>query len=124
MTPEGRFVGRRLETTMTAKLPPLLADFFAATNAHDVDSMSSAFSEEAVVHDEGGDHRGVLAIRAWMTKTLEAYDYEVEPLELRLTGSEAVVRVLLRGRFPGSPITVAHHFTLSGGTIARLEIRP
>lgn len=107
---------------MTAKLTRLLADYFAATNAHDVEAMSSAFTEDAVVHDEGRDHRGLAAIRGWMKETIDKYDYQVEPLDLSSSASKAVVLVSLRGKFPGSPITLQYDFTLSGQKVARLEI--
>ena len=107
---------------MTAKLPRVLADYFAATNAHDVGVMIAAFTEDATVHDEGRDHVGVAAIRAWMNETIEKYDYKVEPLESSRSGSRAVVLVSLRGKFPGSPITLQYAFTLAGPKIVRLEI--
>jgi hypothetical protein len=107
---------------MTAKLPRVLAEYFAATNAHDVGAMNAAFAEDATVHDEGRDHVGVSAIRTWMEETIEKYDYKVEPIESSRNGSSAVVLVSLRGKFPGSPITLQYAFTLSGERIARLEI--
>ena len=107
---------------MTAKLPRVLAEYFAATNAHDVEGMIAAFTEDAMVHDEGRDHVGVAAIRAWMKETIEKYDYKVEPIESSRNGSSAVVLVSLRGKFPGSPITLQYAFTLSGERVARLEI--
>jgi hypothetical protein len=107
---------------MTAKLPRVLADYFAATNAHDVGAMIASFTEDATVHDEGRDHVGVSAIRAWMKETIEKYDYKVEPIESSRNGSSAVVLVSLRGKFPGSPITLQYAFTLSGERVARLEI--
>ena len=107
---------------MTATLPRLLADYFAATNAHDVAAMSAAFSEDATVHDEGRDHRGLAAIRAWMEETIQKYDYQVDPLESSRTGNKAVVLVSLHGPFPGSPITLQYAFTLEGQMISRLEI--
>jgi len=107
---------------MTAKLPRVLADYFAATNAHDVGAMIAAFTEDATVHDEGRDHVGVSAIRAWMKETIEKYDYKVEPIESSRNGSSGVVLVSLRGKFPGSPITLQYAFTLSGERITRLEI--
>jgi len=108
---------------MTAKLPWVLADYFAATNAHDVGAMIAAFREDATVHDEGRDYVGVAAIRAWMKETIEKYDYKVELIESSRNGSSAVVLISLRGKFPGSPITLQYAFTLSGERVARLEIR-
>jgi len=107
---------------MTAKLPRVLAEYFAATNAHDVEAMIAAFTEDATVHDEGRDHVGVSAIRAWMKETIEKYDYKVEPIESSRNGSSAVVLVSLRGKFPGSPITLQYAFVLSGERVAHLEI--
>ena len=107
---------------MTAKLPRPLADYFAATNAHDVAAMSAAFSEDATVHDEGRDHHGLAAIRGWMKETIEKYDYRVDPLDSSRTGKKAVVLVSLRGTFPGSPVTLQYAFTLEGQKISRLEI--
>ena len=107
---------------MTAELPRVVADYFAATNAHEVDAMSAAFTEDATVRDERREHTGAAAIRAWMEETIEKYDYEVEPIESSRNGSSAVVLVSLRGKFPGSPITLRYTFALSGERIARLEI--
>jgi hypothetical protein len=107
---------------MTANLPRVLADYFTATNAHDVDAMITAFAEDATVHDEGRDHAGVAAIRAWMKETIGKYDYKVEPVESSWSGSRAVVLVSIRGNFPGSPITLQYAFTLAGQKIAHLEI--
>ena len=107
---------------MTANLPRVLSDYFTATNAHDVGAMIAAFAEDATVHDEGRDHAGAVAIRAWMQETIEKYDYEAEPIESSRSGSRAVVLVSLRGKFPGSPISLQYAFTLAGQKITRLEI--
>jgi hypothetical protein len=42
---------------MTEKAARVLADYFAATNAHDIAAMSAAFTGEATVHDEGRAHQ-------------------------------------------------------------------
>ena len=107
---------------MTVKLPRLLADYFAATDARDVAPMSAVFSENATVHDEGREHHGQAAIRAWMKETIEKYDYQVDPLESSRTGKKVVVLVSLRGTFPGSPLTLQYDFTLEGQKVSRLEI--
>jgi hypothetical protein len=84
--------------------------------------MSAAFSEDATVHDEGGDNHGLAAIRAWMKETIEKYNYQADPLDSSRAGRKAVVLVSLRGTFPGSPITLPYTFTLEGQKISRLEI--
>jgi ketosteroid isomerase-like protein len=107
---------------MTAKLPRLLADYFAASNAHDITAMSAVFSENATVHDESRDHHGLAAIRGWMKETIEKYNYQVEPLDSSRTGKTVVVLVSLRGTFPGRRITLQYGFTLEGQKVSRLEI--
>jgi hypothetical protein len=57
-----------------------------------------------------------------MKKTIEKYDYQVEPLESSRVGHETVVLVSIRGEFPGSPITVHYEFVFESQKIARLEI--
>src|SRR5258708_40154796 len=104
---------------MTAKLPRVLADYFAATNVHDVGAMIAAFTEDATVHDEGRDHVGVSAIRGWMKETIEKYDYKVEPIESSRNGSSAGVLVSLRGEFPGRPLPLQYAFTLPGEGVPR-----
>ena len=87
---------------MTATQPQLLADYFVATNAHDVAAMSAFFSEDAVVHDEGRDHRGLAAIRAWMEETIKKYDYQVDPLESSRTARRPSCSSRCAGPFPGA----------------------
>jgi len=107
---------------MTARLPRAVADYFKATNAHDVATMSAAFTTDSVVRDEGREHRGLDAIRGWMNETIEKYDYRVDPIESSRMGQETVVIVSIRGKFPGSPISVPYEFTIEGQKIARMEI--
>jgi hypothetical protein len=107
---------------MRTKLSPMLASYFVATNAHDVDGMIFGFAEDAVVKDEGRQHRGRVAIRDWMRETIEKYDFKASPIESSRTGSKTVVLVSLSGKFPGSPITIQYEFTVEAQKIVGLEI--
>lgn len=107
---------------MTARLPQAVADYFKATNAHDVAAMSAAFTMDSVVRDEGREHSGLDAIRAWMKETIEKYEYNVDPIESSRMGHTIVVLVSIRGKFPGSPISVPYEFTIEGRKIVRMEI--
>jgi ketosteroid isomerase-like protein len=107
---------------MPATLSPMLADYFAAANAHDVAAMIASFADASIVEDEGRQHHGLVAIRAWMKETIDKYDFKVDPIESSRKGDTTCVLVSLSGRFPGSPITLEHAFTLDGQKIARLEI--
>lgn len=107
---------------MITDLPHPLAEYFTATNTHDVAAMSAAFMEDAVVKDEGRDHHGLAAIRGWMKETIEKYQYQVEPIESSRIGEKTEVLVSIRGTFPDSPITLRYEFRIDGQKIARLEI--
>jgi hypothetical protein len=107
---------------MSKKLQRPLAEYFAAANAHDIGAMSAAFTENAVVKDEGREHHGLDAIRAWMKETIEKYDFQVEPIESSRLGRTTTVLVSIRGKFPGSPITLQYELTVEGQKISHLEI--
>ena len=107
---------------MTTGLEPALVHYFAAINEHDVAEIVAAFAEEAVVRDEGQEHRGLAAIRSWIEATLGKYDYRVDPIDSSRMGAKTVVRVSVYGGFSGSPITLRYEFTVDRQKIARLEI--
>ena len=46
---------------MTPQMHTTLERYFAATNRHDVAGMIADFADDAVVKDEGHEHRGVPA---------------------------------------------------------------
>ena len=55
---------------MTAKLPTVIAEYFAAANTDGAaDRVAACFTEEAVVRDEGGTYRGREAIRGPQVRT-------------------------------------------------------
>jgi hypothetical protein len=58
---------------MSNPLPPPLAAYYEAKNRHDTDAMLAPFAEDAVVRDEGQEHRGRAAIRTWMEHTIRKY---------------------------------------------------
>ncbi len=107
---------------MSVKLSPTLATYFAATNQHDVTGMLAVFSDAAVVKDEGQEHRGLGAIRDWMTETIAKYDFKVEPTAVAEANTATVVTGRVSGTFPGSPVSLRYTFTLHEERIARLEI--
>ena len=108
---------------MATDLPDNLLQYFAAQNAHDVDSMVARFAPEAEVKDEGRTYAGRDAIREWMRETSAKYHVSVEPLST--TEKDDVLTVVARvaGNFPGSPANLTYDFVLDrAGLIQRLEI--
>lgn len=107
---------------MHIELPMPLARFFAATNRHDASSLTADLTDDAVVQDEGRQHHGVPAIRAWASDTFHKYEFTVQPTGVARAGDEVAVKVEVAGAFPGSPIALTYRFELAGQRIARLEI--
>ena len=107
---------------MGPELPDILTRYFAAQNAHDIEAMTDCFAVDAHVHDEGEDHRGRAAIRAWIKETSEKYRVEVEPLELRREADLTVIVARVSGNFPGSPADLTFRFGLADGRVATLAV--
>jgi hypothetical protein len=107
-------------------LPRPIAAYFAAANTHDSDATAACFVDGAVVHDEGREMRGYVAIRAWKEQTDAKYRPRFHVTDAvadaaRVDG-RTIVTVQVAGDFPGSPIVLHFAFTLAGEKIALLEI--
>ena|SRR5882762_8309502 len=107
---------------MSLNLPTPLSNYFEAQNAHDVDAMLSAFSEEASVRDEGQDMIGRVAIREWMDETTRKYRVTVTPTGVSQVDGRAIVTARVSGTFPGSPVELRYHFAIVSEKISSLEI--
>ena len=104
------------------KLPPLIQHYIDASNAHDVKSILGCFADDAVVRDENATHRGKIDIGHWITTTIEKYKFQFKPLSLQERDNETVVSVEVSGTFPGSPISLDYHFTITSNKIISLTI--
>jgi ketosteroid isomerase-like protein len=104
------------------KLPPLIQNYIAASNAHDVKSILACFSDDAVVRDENAAHRGKIEIEHWITTTIEKYKFQFKPLGASNGDVEPIVTVEVSGTFPGSPVTLAYHFKIDNDSISSLSI--
>jgi ketosteroid isomerase-like protein len=107
---------------MTPEMHTTLERYFAATHRHDVAGMIADFADDAVVKDEGHEHRGVPAIREWMKETIRKYEFKAEPTRVARENDRTAVSVTVSGDFPGSPIALTYLFELVGQKIVRLEI--
>jgi hypothetical protein len=107
---------------MNTRMHSTLEHYFAATNRHEVAAMVADFAADAIVQDEGREHRGVPAIREWMTQTIRKYKFKAEPTSVARENDRTAVGVTVSGDFPGSPIALTYWFELEGQKIARLEI--
>ena len=107
---------------MMTALPDIIAAYFRAKNAHDIAAMSACFAENAIVHDEEQELRGIAAIENWMVSTTAKYQDTVDITHFDIQNGETIVTGQVSGNFPGSPIELQFHFILEGNKIVNLKI--
>ena len=107
---------------MRTKMPDVIDAFIQASNCRDADRFGSLFSEDAIVHDEGQEYRGLVAIRKWLVSTVKKYAFTLTPIDFLQEKHETVLRVKMEGDFPGSPLSARFRFVLREGKTARLDI--
>jgi len=108
---------------MSLELPKPVATYLAAVKARDAEMLALCFADDAVVHDEDRDHRGLDAIKSWKQETDAKYRYVAEPLDASVDGNIVRLHVRLTGDFPGSPVELDYLFTLANDKITSLEIQ-
>jgi hypothetical protein len=91
-------------------------------SAQDMEMFALCFTDDALVHDEGRDYKGLDAIKAWKKETQTKYKYVIEPLDASVNGNTVKLRARLTGDFPGSPVDLDFTFMLANDKIASLEI--
>ena len=107
---------------MSLTLPKPVTNYLAAVEAKDTDLLALCFANDAGVHDEGRDYRGLDSIRSWKQETQTKYKYVMKPLDALVSGETVKLRVRLTGDFPGSPVDIEYTFTLANDKITSLEI--
>ncbi len=107
---------------MLLKLPQPVVHYLAADKAHDTGMFALCFTDDALVHDEVRDYRGIDAITAWKKETQTKYKYVIKPLDASVSENAVKLRARLTGDFPGSPADLDFTFTLANDKIASLEI--
>ena len=60
---------------MAIRLPRIIEKYVDASNKHEVKSILSCFSDDAVVRDEEKEFRGKEMIEGWIVKTIEKYKF-------------------------------------------------
>jgi hypothetical protein len=100
----------------------LIHRYFELAVLPDRDDYFAQFTDDAVVEDEGEEHRGISAIRAWRT-SVPLVTYTVKTIEQTAAGY--VSRATVAGDFPGSPVDLTFTYTFADDDrIAFLAIRP
>jgi hypothetical protein len=107
---------------MPITLPRIIQRYIDASNAHNVQSILACFADDATVRDEKTTHRGKIDIERWLVATIEKYKFQFKPLSSQQHDNETIVSVEVSGTFPGSPISLDYHFTITNNKIASLII--
>jgi|SRR5579864_2956366 len=107
---------------MPLDLPKPIVTYLDAVRKGDADLFDLCFANDANVHDENRDYRGLDAIKAWKREAEAKYQYTAEPLDANVDGKAVRVHLRLTGDFPGSPIELDYEFMLENGKIASLVI--
>jgi hypothetical protein len=115
-------------------VPTVISTYLAAKLGSEVDTILDCFTDDALVHDEGQDHLGRVAIRAWLGelaskytltyRVLGAHRWPATAPPTTAPTTSAALRVEVAGNFPGSPVVLHQHFSLAGDRIAALTICP
>ncbi|HET9378621.1 MAG TPA: nuclear transport factor 2 family protein [Chthoniobacterales bacterium] len=108
---------------MSLKLPKPVAIYLAAEQAKNIDMLALCFADDAIVHDEGRDYRGLDAIKSWKQAADIKYRYVAEPLSASIGEKTVTLLIRLTGDFPGSPVELDYTFTLANDKIASLIIQ-
>ncbi|CAM3630724.1 nuclear transport factor 2 family protein [Paracoccus nototheniae] len=95
------------------QLPHPIQTYFTARAPQDGDALAAVFAPDAIVHDEGHDHRGPQAIRDWWLAAKATYRHHADPIDLAQAGGKTVVRATVTGDFPGSPAVLTFTFGLA-----------
>jgi hypothetical protein len=103
-------------------LPPVIQSYIAASNAHDVKAIMDCFAADSVVRDENAMRHGKTEIRRWATETIQKYKFQFKALSADERDAETILSVEVSGSFPGSPVTLDHHFTIANDKIQSLTI--
>jgi NAD(P)-dependent dehydrogenase (short-subunit alcohol dehydrogenase family) len=107
---------------MPVRLHATIAKYFQAANRDDADAVAACFTAAAHVRDEGRDHTGREAVRAWAHEARRRYRFHAEPRSLEPEPDGGTVTAHLTGDFPGAPADLRYAFRLEGGQIADLAI--
>jgi hypothetical protein len=117
----------RSEGTETSwdELPTAITTYLAAHQTRDVETVIGAYTEDAVVTDEGRTYRGRDEIRNWLENAASEYTYTTEFAgATRIGAARFDVVQHLEGNFPGGVVDLHFRFTLDGTSISRLVIEP
>ncbi len=102
-------------------VPQIIERYFRQAVNPDREQYFALFADDATVEDEGEEHHGIDAIRAWRV-SIPKVSYTITGLE-QIEGATVIVAEV-SGDFPGSPVSLTFRFEdYDAGHIRTLRIR-
>lgn len=104
-------------------LPEVISRYLDAHRVRDAATALTAFTDDAVVTDDGKTLRGTAAIADWLENSSSEYTYTTELIGAERVDADHYVAVQhLEGDFPGGTVDLNFRFTLRDGLVERLVI--
>ena len=116
--------GRRLGLHLGMSKDDAVTRYVQAKQQGDVEAAVACFALDAVVRDDGREHVGIDAVRAWMEDISSTFDLTYEVVAVEHEGTSTAAQVAVAGNFPGSPITFRYDAEVVEDRIRRLAIAP
>jgi hypothetical protein len=104
-----------------------ISDFVEAVNQHNTDDFLSAFTENAVISDEGNQYQGILAIKEWNAEKNIGAEITLRPIAITERDGRTILTAEVDGNFDktglADPFLMDLHFTHDETLISTLEYR-
>lgn len=110
------------ENPKSPELPAAVATYLTTPKRLLPEALEQVFTGDAVVHDDGQTHIGIDAIASWTNQVASAFTFTRAVNGAMFQSNAAMVGVLVNGDFPGSPVELHHHFSLTDHRISALTI--
>ena len=111
---------------MTTSLPPVVAAYLAAVNAHDLDGVVATFAADAYVNDARREINGIDAIRRWAEKEMVGDLVTMEPVEVVDHHGQTIVRSRYDGTYDKTnlpdELIMSDYFIVRDGKIVSLAV--
>jgi hypothetical protein len=105
-----------------SELPAAVASYLSTPKERLSGEVEQLFTDDAVVHDDGRTHIGIDAIASWTDQAASAFTFTRTVIGAIVRPHASIVRVVVEGDFPGSPVELHHHFSLTNDRIAAMTI--
>jgi len=104
-----------------------IGNFVKAVNEHNSDAFLAAFTENAVITDEGHEYQGIATIREWNAEKNIGANITMSPIEITERNGKTVLTAEFDGNFDKTglpdPFLMDLYFTHDENLISALEYR-